>query len=409
MRMVQVAKLKAGMVLAQNVSDKYQRHLLSSGTALLDSHIALMQRVGVAVVAIESDDEAGGNGGTPREDRPDLFNAFALADLEHPLTHALYDLRVRVGPGPTPSEAAPLSQVTGGMREPQPPEAIERGEKVAGALIQTVRTLVSPSAVYNRLVEVMNHALSSASDIADVIATDQGLTARLLRLVNSSLYAPVSPIDSVTRAVAVIGTRELSNLALATSVVRQFRNIPGGLLDPESFWRHNFAVALTARYLGEQTEVSDPEALFTAGILHDVGRAVLLMHFGAAFSASVERARREGRPLYEAERLENRCDHAAMGAAFLEMWSLPAVHVAVAGGHHAPRGGSPFAREVALVHVADHIANALHWGASGQERVPPLDPGAWERTRLSTECVGALPGVVLPQIDEATLIFLNDD
>ena len=113
-------------------------------------------------------------------------------------------------------------------------------------LVAGVSTLVSLPSVYMRLTKVIDQRTSSARDIGKIVSEDPGLTARLLRLVNSAYYGFPQRIETVSRAISVIGTHQLVDLALATSVIEIFKKIPHEIVDMESFWKHSLACGIFA-------------------------------------------------------------------------------------------------------------------------------------------------------------------
>ncbi|NOX91628.1 MAG: HDOD domain-containing protein [Gammaproteobacteria bacterium] len=116
-------------------------------------------------------------------------------------------------------------------------------------LLSNVEQLISLPAAYVRLNELVEDPTSSADDIAHVITQDVALTARLLRVANSPLYGLSTQIDTVSRAVTVLGTQQVRDLALATSACKSFDGIPNELVSMESFWEHSILCALCARTL----------------------------------------------------------------------------------------------------------------------------------------------------------------
>ena len=107
--------------------------------------------------------------------------------------------------------------------------------------IEDITDIPSLPEIFIRVNEVVNNPRSSLEDVGKVISEDTGLTARLLKIVNSAFYGFPSHIETISRAVTIVGTQQLRDLALATSVIRLFSGIPHDLLDMESFWRHSVA------------------------------------------------------------------------------------------------------------------------------------------------------------------------
>jgi len=264
----------------------------------------------------------------------------------------------------------------------------------AQRLVEGAVNVATPPLVYERLVEVINHPRSGSADIARVIGEDQGLTGRLLKVVNSAFYSFPRPIDTVVAAVTVVGTAQIRDLALATSVMSMFDGVPGDLVDLESFWYHSLACGVMARTVAAQRGEDNVERFFVAGLLHDIGHLVIYMRAGAKANQAIELARSSHRPLHECEREVLSCDHAQVGHALLSQWNFPGAFREAVGYHHSPRLASRYPVEASTVHVAEVAAHALRWGKSGEPKVPPFDPVAWDALGLDAE--------VLPRIvDEA--------
>jgi putative nucleotidyltransferase with HDIG domain len=246
--------------------------------------------------------------------------------------------------------------------------------------------------IYLRLSEVVADPRSSASDVGRVIAEDPGLTARLLKLVNSAMYGFPQPIETVSHAISIVGTAQLQDLALATSVIRLFANLPPGLVTMDSFWRHSVATGVIARALATRRREPNVERFFVAGLLHDIGRPVLFTQVPDQSRAAMGRSAETGVPLFFAEQAILGFDHTHVGQALLDLWKLPPALREAVAHHHYPDRAKRFPIETATVHVADVIANALEFGTSGEKAIPPFLPAAWNQL--------GLPASVIPDLVE---------
>jgi HD-like signal output (HDOD) protein len=245
-------------------------------------------------------------------------------------------------------------------------------------LVASCVEVSSLPAVFLRLNEAINSPRSSIIDMSKIIAEDPGLTARLLRLVNSSLYSFPGKIETISRAVVIVGVQQLRELALATSVMKLFEKIPEDLASMESFWAHSVACGLAARILASHRRDPNVERFFVAGILHDVGKLVIYSQSPDLAREALRAAAGNGSLLHEAEAHAIGFDHTFVGRLLVRAWKLPASLEEVAGCHHAPALATRFPVEAAVVHLADILAHVLQLGASGQIVVPPLDPQAWD-------------------------------
>ena len=255
-------------------------------------------------------------------------------------------------------------------------------------LIDECPELGSPPIIYKRLVEVINHPRGAAGDVANVIREDTALTARLLKLVNSAFFAFPRKIDTVTQAVNVVGTSQVRDLSLATSVTDLFKNVPPDVLDVEGFWKHSLACGVAARVIAGLRGEANIERYFVAGILHDLGRLVLVLRAPDEVMTMVELARDRGVMLFETERERIGTDHARLGGALMDRWSMPEALREAVRLHHEPNKAERYPDEAAVIHVADILANALQLGSSGERFVPQISAGAWARLGIAPQMMG---------------------
>jgi putative nucleotidyltransferase with HDIG domain len=260
----------------------------------------------------------------------------------------------------------------------------------ASDLLKGVVSVASLPGVFLRLSEVVSDPRTSAADVGRVIAEDPGLTARLLKLVNSAMYNFPSRIETVSHAISIVGTAQLQDLALATSVIRLFGSIPQGLVTMESFWRHSVACGVTARALASRRREANVERYFVAGLLHDIGRPIMYMQLPDQSLLAVTRSKEEKKPLVQIEYELLGFDHSHVGAALLDMWKLPSSLKEAVAHHHHPERATRFPVETAVVHVSDLIANAMSLGSSGETGIPPLVASAWDKIGLSPAVLGDL-------------------
>ncbi|MCA9783582.1 MAG: HDOD domain-containing protein [Calditrichaeota bacterium] len=260
----------------------------------------------------------------------------------------------------------------------------------AAELVARQQQLCSLPDVYYRLLDVIQQPVSSAAAISEVIQTDPGLSARLLKLVNSAFYGFPRKIDTVSRAVTLVGTRQLSDLALATSVIRVFDGVPQNLITMESFWKHSLATGICARIIAENGLDVDSERLFVAGLLHDVGRLVMCLAEPADMTRALEQSRSREELLFQSEKDIFGFTHADVGACLMEQWHLPPALVEAVRWHHRPSAADEHQELAAVVHLADVIINSLRIGSSGSGFVPPVWTRAWQIAELELTDIDSL-------------------
>lgn len=258
-------------------------------------------------------------------------------------------------------------------------------------LVQDSLELASLPEVVVRAIDLINDPDSSAAAIGQVIAKDPALTARLLKIVNSPFYGFPSRIDTVSRAIAVIGTLELLDLILATSVIKAFRGIRPDLVAMDDFWEHSLYTGVVARVLAGRHRAPQPERYLVAGLLHDIGALVMYQQIPYIAADTLRRARTELTPLHVLEREVLGFDHGDVGAALLRAWQVPDALIESTRAHHAPQLQDAYALESTIVHLADVIACAVRDPVVEIGRVPPLESEAWDVLGLPAH---SLEGVV---------------
>lgn len=275
-------------------------------------------------------------------------------------------------------------------------------ELITGAL-----DLPSLPEVVMRAIELVNDPEASAIDIGRVLSEDSALTARLLKIVNSPFYGFPSRIDTVSRAITVIGTLDLLDLILATSVVKMFSGVPNDLVSMDSFWKHSLYGGVVARLLAARSKQPNVEHFFVAGLLHDLGSLVIYRKMPELAREALLRARYNGVVLIQAEQELMGFDHAMVGAELMRLWKLPASLVEAVEFHHNPGQAPNHPLITAIVHIADVIASAIRSGAGASEAAPPLDPAAWDRIGLPTLAIEALLLEADQQFGDAQTMILG--
>jgi putative nucleotidyltransferase with HDIG domain len=275
----------------------------------------------------------------------------------------------------------------------------------ASDLLKGVISVSSLPGVYLRLSSVVADPRSSSADVGRVIAEDPGLTARLLKLVNSAMYGFPSKIETVSHAISIVGTTQLQDLALATSVIRLFASMPQELVTMESFWRHSVACGVAARALASRRREVNVERFFVAGLLHDIGRPIMYMQVPDVARAAMTRSRETGEPLYVVEHALLGFDHSHVGHALLDQWKLPPSLREAVAQHHFPERASRFPVEAAVVHVADLIVNALRFGSSGEPGIPPLHQKSWDAIGVPATVLDDVIGEVEQHYEAAVQVM----
>lgn len=193
----------------------------------------------------------------------------------------------------------------------------------AKSLIEDSVKLYSLPDIYFQIREMIRDTRFSAVDIGRVIAKDPALSMRLLKIVNSSFYGFQARIDTISRAVTIVGIEELQNLALATSVVDTFDRIPEDLVNMTDFWIQSIHCAVIAKLLAKKAAVLHSERLFLTGLLHDIGALVIYTKLPDQSRQILKNDFRNNRSMATMEQNVLGFTRADVGGELAEAWKLP--------------------------------------------------------------------------------------
>ncbi len=266
-------------------------------------------------------------------------------------------------------------------------------------LIADSTELFSLPDIYFQLSEMIRDSRFSLADIGKVVAKDPALSARLLRVVNSPFYGFQAKIDTISRAVAVVGIDDLSNLVLATTVVDRFSNIPCELIDMTSFWIRSMHCAVISRLLAKQSAVLHSERLFVAGLLHDIGSLVLSQNMPEQYLSVLRAANHDRRLLPDFELDLIGFTHADVGRELLKSWGLPESLYETIGCYLAPAEAQVHKLDAHLLHMAARLADSGRFADGVNTAIAEFSNQSLKLVRLSREHIAT----IMEQVDEEFL------
>jgi HD-like signal output (HDOD) protein len=251
--------------------------------------------------------------------------------------------------------------------------------------------LISLPDLYIRLRAVLNDPDFSMGDVAEVIGKDPGMTARLLRMVNSAFFGLSANIETVTRATSLLGTQQVHDLVLATSVAETFQGISSDRVDMNGFWRRSVRCGVAARLLAESCNVLDSERLFVAGLLRETGHLIMYQTVPELALAAMEQAAEREQPLFEAERELIGLDYARVGGMLMRQWNLPKPLIHATEFHTEPARASENSLETAIVHLAGAMVDSADSDGKPDRWPTRVDAVAWQVTGLTIpQCIEGL-------------------
>lgn len=207
----------------------------------------------------------------------------------------------------------------------------------------------------------------SVGRMCEVIERDQVMVARILKLVNSSFYGFQSQINTVSHAVVILGFKTMQNAILSVSIIESFpikKEVEG--FELTSFWEHSVAVAVISMKLAEMEKMQNPEEYFTAGLLHDIGKVVMVNFFPEMFVQVWQTMKAKNIPFHRAEADYLDTSHAKIGNYLARKWRLPDALVDTIRCHHDIKKRLANREMVQIVHAADILANV--WQGSLREQ-----------------------------------------
>ena len=408
MHLVKVQEVVPGQTLGAEVTNIHGQVILPVGTVLGPRHRTLLKAWGIVEISVADDAAILPTAGPSSPQRTDTATLPPTTKVDlHPALVEIAAVAARLGrknesaAGTMPSAATAATSERKNYRPPWPPVS---AETVAGH----AKTLVSLPTIFFQIDRAINHPSSSSTDIAKALRTDQGLSARLLRIANSAFFGFPQRVESVDQAIRIIGTRQLHDLVLATVVLSQFRGVDANLVTMKSFWQHSFACGIAARTLATRRRETNVEHFFVAGLLHDIGSLVLYQEFPQRAAAALEMHRRDRTALDEVERAVIGCDHGQVGAALMTLWKLPEFYREVAANHHHPAGCRSPSMGTAVVHISDLLVAGLALGSNGEIDLPHFCGEAWDMVGLPPSDLGGVAEDVLGLLEETLRLFTEE-
>ncbi len=273
-------------------------------------------------------------------------------------------------------------------------------------IMEKVKSFPGISGAVSKIFSLLDDPDTDASRIEDVVRYDPGLTANILKMSNSAYFGFSGKIGSVRQAVVLLGWKRTAQIVIASCVNAMMDEpVSGYNLQKGEFWRHSIAVSVAAEGLVKELKLPDVEKIFTAALLHDIGKLVL----GAFLKKDMEKVEIEaarGVSFEIAERNILGTDHAEIGAMILKNWMFPPGMVSAVRWHHDPDSAGDISVLTDIVHVANVLCLMIGVGVGREGLRYKPSPLATKRLGLTTGHLEMVASQTLQWVDDLSDMFV---
>jgi putative nucleotidyltransferase with HDIG domain len=273
---------------------------------------------------------------------------------------------------------------------------------VVKQILSQVDHLPAAPRVAQQVLQLVSDPNFSFKALMETVRLDPGVTAHVLRMCNSPYYGLRRKVSSLQEALTYLGTNAVVDIVLTSQVVGVYKKSHDGYrLASGELWRHSMAVALMAQSLGEKRKYKEVPTLFTAALLHDVGKLILSQYVKEEFSRIEKLVTEEGKSFVEAEREVLGVDHALLGALVARHWNFPEPIARAIAFHHAPEITTEDRLLTSLVALSNLLVTTVGVGRGAVGLAVPMPAGLLKELNLKSRDVAELLLEVKDIIDNA--------
>lgn len=243
--------------------------------------------------------------------------------------------------------------------------------------VENISALPTIPSVLKHISSIIEKPDISLNEISDFISSDLALTTKILKMINSAVYGFPGRISSVSHATVLLGLNVIKGLLIGASVFELMQQSMQGL------WEHSFDCAITSKLIAQRKNLKEPEEIYAAGLLHDIGKVILILEFPEEYQKAIHDATQQGITIFELEQNQFVENHANVGSWLAEKWRFPNNLTEAIKYHHAPHRSKYAPMETAVVHLADILVRARGFGFAGDPFVPAIEPAAFELLNLT--------------------------
>ena len=277
-------------------------------------------------------------------------------------------------------------------------------------IIKHIDRLPGFSMTVAKVISLSNDMRASPKDLIHAISLDPVLTAEALRLINSAYFGMKQQVASLNRAVVLLGVNTIKNVAIGSAVIgaikmrNNFR-----FFTSDQFWEHSLGVAVGAKILAVRlgVPIQERDEYFIAGLLHDIGKVILVQHLPDEFARITDPAYQPGQPKSALEKNSLGVTHAELGALIGKKWELPPLLLDAVENHHNPKFGGKNNGLKAAVHLSDWHCNRTEVGIKGRAGMEMLSPEVWDILKMSENDAGDVFKDLGKMVEEAKVFLKN--
>ena len=252
----------------------------------------------------------------------------------------------------------------------------------AQELVRSCSSIFTLPEIYVCVRDVVDNPESSMDNLANAIKVDPSISARLLKIVNSPMYGFPKQIDSISRAVNIIGMQSVGDLVAATTVGRTFAGMTVELMDLQIYWRKSALCALLADKISRSIGLIESERFFIEGLLRDIGHLVLYQTVPKRAQSALIESGYLGAPLAEVEQSNLGCDFTEVGAELISFWGMPSQIEQAIRHQLRPNEAGEYQQHASIVQLAGALADHAQTDLGRNGGPPPFDAFALSCTQF---------------------------
>lgn len=261
--------------------------------------------------------------------------------------------------------------------------------KLLSNLAENIKNIPSLPEIITKSLEIMQDKNTSASTLAKIISNDIGLTARVLKLVNSAYYGFPKQISTIQQAITILGFTTIKGIIISASIYKMFSENPiNKTFNYKNFWKHSLLTATAAKEILFSINKNSNDDIFAAAFLHDIGKIIFAQYDKQNYANVCKYDYINTQELLKAEEEACGLNHCEIGNMVAYSWNLPEIFCDVITYHHTPEKSSKYEKECSIVYLANMIAESTESNKNLNIDNIPLD--ILEKLNISADNISGI-------------------